>query len=218
MKCVIWSSVSSMNMETRTVVKRGDKCLSSVLSEQQRKLTYCSLYICCISSMYTKRHVCKQSRYCSRWEWTSSHTWLKGCKVHLASAERKVWFQKDIYNIHHILTPWLMKLYYISSPHPIPKISRYTLLFISHTVQSVKVPRHVQQCAVIQNVLGQPVWFAPLIYPWSFTIWEQFRYHWNSGRESFLLQWGSSLTYLGLCHLSNMRGRLPWVLAALKLQ
>lgn len=45
------------------------KCLSSVLNEQQKKWTCCILW--CIPPTYTKRHVCEQSRYCSRWEWTS---------------------------------------------------------------------------------------------------------------------------------------------------
>lgn len=49
-------------METWTVVKRGDKCLSCVLSEQQRKLTHCSLSSWCVLSMCTKKHVCKQVR------------------------------------------------------------------------------------------------------------------------------------------------------------
>lgn len=53
-----------------------------------------------------------------------------------------------------------MKLHYISNPHPICKISRYTLLFISHAVQSVKV--HVQamcsdsQCARATCVICSP--------------------------------------------------------------
>lgn len=53
-----------------------------------------------------------------------------------------------------------MKLHYIPNPHPICKISRYTLLFISHTVQNVKV--HVQamcsesQCAGATCVICSP--------------------------------------------------------------
>lgn len=48
-----------------------------------------------------------------------------------------------------------------NNPHPIHKIARYTtLFFISQAVESLRVPRDVQQRAAFRSVLQKPGWFA----------------------------------------------------------
>lgn len=82
------------------------------------------------------------------------------------------------------------KQYHLSNnPHPIHKISRYTML--SYTVQSLKVPRVIQQCAVFQCAREIPViCCANTSFPPGASLFGSNSDSAAAGREIFPLQQG----------------------------
>lgn len=123
--------------------------MSSVISEQQKKLTHCSPLVCSI-------HVYKETYL------PTLKTFLQVTMNFLCPLKRlenlscSCEFEYITFNFSELLSvassisPYhgTEQQYHLSNnPHLIHKTSRYKkLVFISHTVQSLKVPGDVQQC------------------------------------------------------------------------
>lgn len=89
--------------------------------------------------------------------------------------------------------------YHLSNnPHPIHKITRHTkLFFISHAVESLRVPRDVQQRAAETRVICR----ANTSLPSGASLFGNNSDSTAAGRGNSALRRGCSLTHLGLCHI-----------------
>lgn len=206
-------------METWILVKRGDKCLSCILREQKRKLTHCSLsgvsHPCTqkgifansqgvaldeseLLLMLTKR---LESLSCSCRKKGECHTLDSSAMLSITSAIS--WHQDADETASHLQPPPFLRF-------------QDTLCYSSH------MQYRVSKC---QGTYNNVQWFTvcwgnlcdllPSFIPGA-SLFGSISDSTAAGRENFLLQWGCSLTCLGLCHLSIVTGRLPmyWQLSS----
>lgn len=177
--------------------------------------------IWCVSSMYTKGHICKQSRCCSRWEWTSSHADWKRLESLSCSCRKKgechTLDSSEMLSITSTIS-WHQDADETASHLQPPPFLRFqdTLCYSSH------MQYRVSKCQGMYNNVqwftmcwGNLCDFLPSFIPGA-SLFGSISDSTAAGRENFLLQWGCSLTCLGLCHFSIVTGRLPmyWQLSS----